>query len=296
MKRINTPTAVNNRFVSGDKTIGRKATQFSAEWCNQIQEELWNLIKLLSGADPTGVSEHELADAFNPLVLRGAGGVSTLKNTSVNFAGNSGESSLTQDCLEFTKDGTTYKATLSRDGLAVEYEDSLHRKYVMSVDHSKIRKTFTMDGTTVAVELEFDTENSTIGAEQFAVESLFEKNSGSGINVFSKINFNSVANFLNNVVVGTNDRKKNITVNGKCSADVFNSKLITIDDDYAIVGDYPEGDILYVYNSTSTTKKVYCTAGQYVELNGGCAMGFIRAGNLYGYFAPLANATFYAAS
>lgn len=30
MKRINTPTAVDGRFVDGDKSTGRKATQFCA--------------------------------------------------------------------------------------------------------------------------------------------------------------------------------------------------------------------------------------------------------------------------
>ena len=60
MKRINTPTAENGRFVDGNRTIGKSATQFNAEWCNQVQEELWNTIKGLSGADPTGESEEEL--------------------------------------------------------------------------------------------------------------------------------------------------------------------------------------------------------------------------------------------
>jgi hypothetical protein len=64
MKRIDTPTAVSGRFVDGDKTTGRKATQFSAEWCNQIQEELWNAISGLTGSDPTGLSEDELKKAF----------------------------------------------------------------------------------------------------------------------------------------------------------------------------------------------------------------------------------------
>lgn len=39
MKRIDTPTAVSGRFVDGNKTTGRKATQFSAEWCNHIAKE-----------------------------------------------------------------------------------------------------------------------------------------------------------------------------------------------------------------------------------------------------------------
>ena len=64
MKRINTPTSSNGRFVDGNKITGRSATQFNAEWCNQIQEEICNLIKALTGAEPTGQSEEELKSAF----------------------------------------------------------------------------------------------------------------------------------------------------------------------------------------------------------------------------------------
>ena len=63
MKRINTPTSVNGRFVDGDGRT-QKATQFSAEWCNQMQEELCNFLAALGIASPTGLSEREIADAF----------------------------------------------------------------------------------------------------------------------------------------------------------------------------------------------------------------------------------------
>ena len=75
MKRINTPTAVGGKFVDGNERE-QKATQFSAEWCNQVQEELCNLIKKWTGAEPTGLSDHELADAVakftrsNPLIIK----------------------------------------------------------------------------------------------------------------------------------------------------------------------------------------------------------------------------------
>ena len=66
MKRINTPTATqDHKFRDGDRTTGLKATQFSAEWCNQVQEELCNLVKKWTGAEPTGLNDHELADSFN---------------------------------------------------------------------------------------------------------------------------------------------------------------------------------------------------------------------------------------
>lgn len=65
MKRINTATAVNGMFVDGNRTLGQKATQFSAEWCNTIQEELCAIVELITGAAVTGLSNHEVVDALN---------------------------------------------------------------------------------------------------------------------------------------------------------------------------------------------------------------------------------------
>ena len=65
MKRINTATAVNGMFVDGNRTLGQKATQFSAEWCNTIQEELCAIVELITGATVTGSSNHEVIDALN---------------------------------------------------------------------------------------------------------------------------------------------------------------------------------------------------------------------------------------
>lgn len=65
MKRINTPTATqDHKFRDGNRTTGLKATQFSAEWCNDVQEELCNIIETLSGHGPTGESQFEAAMAI----------------------------------------------------------------------------------------------------------------------------------------------------------------------------------------------------------------------------------------
>ena len=65
MKRINTATAVNGKFVDGNRTLGQKATQFSSEWCNTIQEELCAIVELITGAAVKGLSNHEVIDALN---------------------------------------------------------------------------------------------------------------------------------------------------------------------------------------------------------------------------------------
>lgn len=65
MKRIATQTSVDGRFVDGNRALGQKATQFSAEWCNAIQEELCAIVELITGAAVTGLSNHEVIDALN---------------------------------------------------------------------------------------------------------------------------------------------------------------------------------------------------------------------------------------
>ena len=73
MKRISTATAVRNRFVDGNKSTGRKATQFSAEWCNQIQEEIAGLLE--ANGIALGSSENQLAELFAKVFLEGFLGI-----------------------------------------------------------------------------------------------------------------------------------------------------------------------------------------------------------------------------
>lgn len=65
MKRISTATAVQNRFVDGNKSTGQKATQFSAEWCNQVQEEIAGLLE--GNGITLGNSENQLFDLFSKI-------------------------------------------------------------------------------------------------------------------------------------------------------------------------------------------------------------------------------------
>ena len=137
-----------------------------------------------------------------------------------------------------------------------------------------------------------------------------------------KLVIDTVTEILENVVIGTSESNKNLTihgnlkidggkvdsdvviggtgqddghdltVNGSCIANTFNAAgLITIDDDTSLIGNHALKDILYVYNSTSSTKKVYCMPSMYVELNGWCSMGFIRVNN--NDYSPMENVTFH---
>lgn len=73
MKRISTATAVQNRFVDGNKSTGQKATQFSAEWCNQVQEEIAGLLE--SNGITLGESDNQLAELFAKVFLEGFLGI-----------------------------------------------------------------------------------------------------------------------------------------------------------------------------------------------------------------------------
>lgn len=136
-----------------------------------------------------------------------------------------------------------------------------------------------------------------------------------------KLVVDTVTEFLENIIVGTSENKKNITLNGNlkivggkvdsdlviggnesdegrnmtvhgaCKADVFNNAgLLTITGDETLTG-YEIGDTIYVYNSTSSTKTVVCMPAYYVEIDKWCALGFIKVAN--DTYAPLSNVTFH---
>lgn len=78
MKRISTATAVQNRFVDGNKSTGQKATQFSAEWCNQIQEEIAGLLE--GNGITLGGSENQLFGLFSKIFSVGFGAIEMKKS------------------------------------------------------------------------------------------------------------------------------------------------------------------------------------------------------------------------
>lgn len=44
MHKIDSNTAKNGKFVSGNPSTGTKATQFTADWCNAVQDEIANVV------------------------------------------------------------------------------------------------------------------------------------------------------------------------------------------------------------------------------------------------------------
>lgn len=108
MKRISTATAVQNRFVDGNKLTGQKATQFSAEWCNQVQEEIAGLLE--SNGVTLGESENQLAELFAKVFLQGFLGIRLSQERGV------AETNITPGSVN-TYGGNGFEARLQGGGL-----------------------------------------------------------------------------------------------------------------------------------------------------------------------------------
>lgn len=68
MKRIDTSTAVDNKFVDGNPTQGQKGTQVSAKFLNDVQEEISSVIE---GANvPLGENDHQLLDVLKTKAIK----------------------------------------------------------------------------------------------------------------------------------------------------------------------------------------------------------------------------------
>ena len=67
MKRIDGAGHVNNRFVAEDAQAGRPPTELTADWFNDVQEEICNVIEA-AGGEVNGESQHQLKDAINTLI------------------------------------------------------------------------------------------------------------------------------------------------------------------------------------------------------------------------------------
>lgn len=176
MKRINTPTAVSNKFVDGNPLTGAKGTQLSAEFFNQVQEEICNLIE--AAGLTVGASDHQLKDIFTIFYLLDAklkslkllksfsGGNSVVEidgeSISLSVAGESvhdngememshtgftvrsssegGETHVSIDSgkleVSYSSSSASYKWVMSRDGLKFYLGDSNSASAEFSVDPS----------------------------------------------------------------------------------------------------------------------------------------------------------------
>ena len=143
MKRISTATAVQNRFVDGNKSTGQKATQFSAEWCNQIQEEIAGLLEANGVA--LGASEKQLVALFSKVFASGFNSIHMSKNGSQLEA--DGEKLIVTKSTQ----GGNYTAKLDKDGMIVGFPTIGYIRYGLR----KI-EFLAADGTTKVGEFSLD--------------------------------------------------------------------------------------------------------------------------------------------
>lgn len=79
MKRIDVPSAVNEQFVARDASAGQPGTEVSAEWLNNVQEEICSVIEN-NGGTLDGAQQNQLLTAIQGLVS-GANGALAAKDT-----------------------------------------------------------------------------------------------------------------------------------------------------------------------------------------------------------------------
>ncbi len=143
MKRISTATAVQNRFVDGNKSTGQKATQFSAEWCNQIQEEIAGLLE--SNGVTLGASENQLVALFSKVFAGGFNSIHMSKDGSTMDA--DGEKLIVTKSTQ----GGNYTSKLDKDGMIVGFSTIGYIRYGLR----KI-EFLAADGTTKVGEFSLD--------------------------------------------------------------------------------------------------------------------------------------------
>lgn len=123
MRRINTSTSINGRFRNGNKSTGTKATQFNAEWCNAVQEEICKLIEA-AGLTVDG-SEDQLKRIFTVLYVLDA----TLKSAAFRktFPGGYSDAVISGEKLLMDAHGDSVtdlsSSELSRMGVFVNKPD-----------------------------------------------------------------------------------------------------------------------------------------------------------------------------
>ncbi len=206
MKRINTPTASSGMFVDGNPLTGIKGTQFNAEWPNQVQEEICNLIE--AAGKTVGESDHQLKDIFTVLHVLEAkfkslellkaftGGNSTvvldgekiaLSATGTAVTDNS-KLEISRQEIKFTRsvNGVALVVSITPGGIEVSSTEGLNDPVVTSVTNDKVK-------TPV-----LEADSATIGGMQANNRSSFERiNMGSSKSYFhypdnSSVNINTL--------------------------------------------------------------------------------------------------------
>lgn len=146
MQRINTPTAVDGKFIDGNPSQGIKGTQVSADFLNSVQEELCHIVES-SGRPLEPTDNTQVLASLKSIIAE------HLKTTSASFA-YSQSTEATQDsyslcpvainvprgkCLDVT---LSFRAVTETDDVNVwiattaNPESKLTQKELVLKDHS----------------------------------------------------------------------------------------------------------------------------------------------------------------
>ena len=154
MKRISTATAVNNKFVDGDKSTGQKSTQLNAEWFNQVQEEICKLLEaagITVGADD---ADNQLMQLFTSLFVLQA----TLKSATCKKSFEGGYSTVTVDgekiSMSAAGDNVTDNSSLNITRLLQKYQRSISGGGAMSSEITPAGVVVKVESNQDAVQIE----------------------------------------------------------------------------------------------------------------------------------------------
>lgn len=116
MQRINTSTAVNGKFIDGSAVDGKKATQFSAAWCNAVQDEIANVIEEKEDLNPNNNSQ--LKNVINNKI--------TSAQTDLNNKVDNVNQSLTNSITAVQTDLNRYKSSDKQYGFLRLYGSEIN--------------------------------------------------------------------------------------------------------------------------------------------------------------------------
>lgn len=306
MKRIDTSTSVDGRFVDGDKISGRRATQFSAGWCNAIQEEISNLIE--SAGIALDGSEDQLKRIFTVLFILELsaksctfrksfeGGYSDIvingENINLDANGSSVDDNsnvnLSRLLMSFTKTqgGGTSKVEIRPDSIKVMYTTGVDETIITEIDYDQI-KTIKLVGQTAVSE----------HGRKLIVDSTLEIGGVAGSQ-----------NGENIVVNGDSTLKKRASV-GRLKLDSGSAYIVTGNDllltslfvtsSSTILPE--EGDVVVVRNSSNSNIKITLQydvvenvrKARIVEIYPECSMAFVCSGSYHDSAQVVPNLDYY---
>lgn len=294
MKRIDTKTAVNGRFIDGNKITGQKATQFDASWCNEIQEELANLVE--SAGINLDDSENQLARIFTALYVLEL----TAKSGSFrkSFEGGFSSTAVDGENIRMQAEGTSVDddSSVELSRLALFFEKTQGgglSKVVIRPDSIKIRYTTNLDET-IETEVDYDQIKTVRLIGLTAVSE-----NGRKLIVDSTLEIGGVENSsrgANLVVNGDTACKQRATV-GRLNLSSGSAFLSTANDlvltslfvTSSDVIQPKEGDFVVVENTSSSNVKITLQydvidnvrKSRLAEIQPGCSMAFVCAGSYH---------------